>query len=317
MHKKKPMRWLACLLCLLLLSGCSATETPTPKPTEEVIPHQVVYASFYPLYALSSLILEDVPEMELRQLVQPQDGCLRNYQLSDWDLYQIVLNSDALILGGRGLESFESAAQALGEDGPAVISLFQNLPLHNNGKLAADENASHLETENPHLYMSVRAVPQILENLYAYMTELDPYFAETYAGNLDAALKQAEALIADYDAAQEKIPTGQPVALMNEALIYPAQDLDLNVVCRIDRESGTMLYGSVLDEAIASLKSSGATVVFLEKQAPDALIRALQAQGFAPVRLDILSTGRAENGSGGYFSRMRENLAAITAALSH
>ena len=33
-----------------------------------------VYATFYPLYAIAEMILEDVPDARLNCLVQPQDG---------------------------------------------------------------------------------------------------------------------------------------------------------------------------------------------------------------------------------------------------
>lgn len=314
MNIKKRMMWLAGLLAMLLLTGCQGQSAQEPEPTES--PEQVVYASFYPIYALSGMILQDVPDMQLRQLVQPQDGCLRNYQLSDWDLYQVAFNADAVILGGRGLESFDSAMQSLGDEGPAVVTLFQNLELDNNGEQAADDDASHLADENPHLYMSVRALPDIFESLHAYMLELDPMYEATYTQNLDAALARAEALIAEYDAAMQTIDQDVSVALMNEALIYPANDLGLNVVCRIDRESGVNLYGTELDSAIETLRESQTSVVFIEKQAPDALVNTLETAGFAVAKLDILSTGRAEMGADGYFAAMQANLEAIKQALA-
>lgn len=309
---------MAVLLALLLLTGCQSrqeTQEVTQEATETV-PHQTVYASFYPIYAISEMILKDVPEMELRQLVQPQDGCLRDYQLSDWDLYQLLLNSNAVIIGGRGLESFESTIQNLGETGPAVVTLFQNLTLDNNGAQSEDENASHLDEENPHLYLSARALPQILESLYAYMLVLDPAYEDVYTGNLDAALASTEELIGEYDAAQAELNAETPVALLNEALIYPANDLGLNVVCRIDRESGTNLYGGEKETMLQNLHDAGAEIVLIEKQAPDSLVYALQDEGYRVVKLDILSTGRPEAGSEGYFKVMRENLRAIQENLS-
>ena len=314
MNIRKQKMWLAGLLSLLLLTGCQSQPASEPQPTKST--EQVVYASFYPVYALSEMILQDIPDMKLMQLVQPQDGCLRSYQLSDWDLYQVAFNADAVILGGRGLESFAGAMQSLGDEGPAVVIMFQNLELHNNGKQAVDEDSSHLSDENPHLYLSARALPAMLESLHAYMQELDPAYGDLYTLNLNTALERANGLISEYDEAMQEIDHTVPVALMNEALIYPANDLELNVVCRIDRESGENLYSSELSDAIHSLQEADVSVVLIEKQAPDSLVNALGAQGFEVVKLDILSTGRAEMGVDGYFEAMRANLAAIKQALS-
>ena len=314
MHIKKRMMWLAGLAVVMLLTGCqNVPKVAVPETTES--PEQVVYASFYPVYALAEMILHDVPDMKLLQLVQPQDGCLRDYQLSDWDLYQLAFNADAAIIGGRGLESFASGLQNLGDEGPAVVTMFQNLELDNNGKRSTEEDSSHLSDENPHLYLSARALPEILESLYAYMLELDPMYESSYSANLETALERANQLIGEYDAAMAKIDRAIPVALLNEALIYPAKDLDLNVVCRIDRESGTNLYSTELAEAIQALNEAQVSVVFVEKQAPDALVNALTESGFQIVKLDILSTGRAEMGAEGYFEAMRSNLKAIQQAL--
>ncbi len=310
MTLRKGMGWMAGLAALLvLLTGCH------PLVEDEAIPHQTVYASFYPIYALSALIVRDVPEMELHQLVQPQDGCLRSYALSDWDLYQAAYGADAVILGGRGLEQFASTLQSLGEDGPAVVTLFQNLTLDNDGAQATDDDASHLSDENPHLYLSARALPQVLENLCAHMTALDPAFASIYEANLADAQAQAEALIGECDDAMAHMDSSVPVALLNEALIYPADDLELNVACRIDRESGTELAGAEWEAALDEMRKAGVQVVLIEKQAPDSLINRLTEQGLRVARLDILSTGREDMGSSGYFDAMRGNLAAIEEVL--
>lgn len=308
---KRITGWLAGVAALtLLLTGCH------PLVDDEEIPHQTVYASFYPIYALSEMILKDVPEMELHQLVQPQDGCLRNYELSDWDLYQLAYNADAVIIGGRGLEQFASSLESMGSSGPALVQLLQNQTLDNNGETASDEDASHLADENPHLYLSVRALPEILEALCAYMTALDPAFGDVYASNLETALERVDALIAEYDDAMAHMDLSAPVALLNEALIYPANDLGLNVACRIDRESATELAGTEWTDALSAMQAAGAQIALIEKQAPDALIRKLNAEGICAVQLDILSTGREDMGSDGYFEAMSGNLAALRKCFS-
>ena len=64
------------------------------------------------------------------------------------------------------------------------------------------------------------------------------------------------------------------------------------------------------------LKQSGCRVILIEKQAPDALINALAAEGFEVVRMDILSTGNAQKGAEGYFAAMHDNLDRLQQALN-
>ena len=80
-----------------------------------------VCATFPPFYALTALLTDGIDGLQLSCLVQPQDGCLRDYALSDWDLYTLA-SADIIIAGGRGLESFESTLQSLGAAGPVAVS---------------------------------------------------------------------------------------------------------------------------------------------------------------------------------------------------
>ena len=109
------MRRLA--LFLLLLAALALTLSACAPLVEEAPQESQIYATFYPFYALTSLLTEDIEGLRLSCLVQPQDGCLRDYALSDWDLY-LLAGADLVIAGGRGLESFESTLQSLGASRP-------------------------------------------------------------------------------------------------------------------------------------------------------------------------------------------------------
>lgn len=109
----------------IMLSACA----PLVESAETQRTWQI-YATFYPIYALTSLVTEDIEALETHCLVQPQDGCLRDYALSEWDLY-MLLQADVVVSGGRGLESFESTLQSLGDNGPVVVFANYNYELYN------------------------------------------------------------------------------------------------------------------------------------------------------------------------------------------
>lgn len=296
-------RYLIVLLLIMpvfILSGC------TPVVEEEQIPDSYsIYASFVPAYMLSDLIInENIPGMELHLLVQPQDGCMRNYMLSDWDAY-IAMDADAVILIGNGLESFESALVSMGEDGPSVISASSSLVLDTSG--AEETQESHLNGANPWLFLSCEGGLALTEAITANMIALDPDYEAEYIGNLKKAFDQFEALQTEITQIRQRIDLKKSVALAHEGLIYVANDFDLNVVTRIDRESGEYPDDFRLDEILEQLAASGAEVVMIEKQAPDLLVKALKARGYEVVLIDTLSTGKALNGSEAYFERMLEN----------
>lgn len=308
---KKIIRLTAALLiAALALAGCG----PLVSDDERELS---VYASFYPIYALTEALTRDVPRMSVHCLVQPQDQCLRAYALSDWDAALLRTSADAVLLGGRGLESFESTLFSWGSDGPAVSAVLYNLELYNRSTSHAQaEGESHLEGQNPHLYMSIDGARDLLVSLSAALETLDPRYAETYAANAAAASEALDALKMQTTELLEGC-SGRKVALMNEALIYVARDYGLDVVAWIDRESGVDLYDAEMEECLDVLAASGAEAVLIERQAPIALVDALKAAGFPVARIDILSTHREGEGFDAYVQAQRENAEAIRRALDH
>ena len=309
-HMKSIRRGLAVLLVSAVAAFTLAACSPVIPEGAEALP---VYATFYPIYALTDAVVRDVPGIELHCLVQPQDGCLRNYELSEWDS-RLIASSKAVVMGGRGLESFEGTLFSLGESGPALAAALYNLELYNSSTSHGDgEGDSHLSGVNPHLYMSVEGATHMIESIAASMLEIDPDYAELYAGNVERATEQLDTLRSEMLEIAGDIG-GKPVILMNEALIYTAQDFNLTVADWVDRESGTALYDEALDKCLERLKRTGADVILIERQAPQGFVEALTDAGFAVARIDVLSTGREGDGFDGYLKAQRVNATAIRAA---
>ena len=171
---KRLISLLLLLALSLSLSACTHKETASTAQEPESIS---IYATFYPVYALTEMITEDVPDVSLHCLVQPQDGCLRDYQLSDWDLALLARSADAVIAGGRGLESFESSLENLGESGPAVSSLMVNMELEEVTAVNVDADSdSHWSDANPFIYMDVDGAIELCQRIAAHMGTLDPKY---------------------------------------------------------------------------------------------------------------------------------------------
>ena len=313
---KLSIKLIALVLCLGLmacaLSGCGfQTQTDAPEAEEAIN----VYATFYPIYALAELIVEDVPNLKLNCLAQPMDGSFRTYGLSDWDLALLAQSADAVISGGRGLESFASTLYALGETGPAVASVLYNLELATVEPVNETGEDSDSTGVNPHIYISIDGAIAIAERIAANMSVLDPEYGELYSKNLENAKNRLESLREEMHALTGDL-RGRKVIVMNEALIYTAQEFDLDVELYYARESGSALYDKELEDCIAMLTSCEARVILIEKQAPEAFCKALEAAGFRLVALDVLSTRRADEGAEGYFEAQRANARALAEAYS-
>lgn len=301
--KKRGLIYLLILIIAVFFSGCAPLMEPDPETLS-------VYASFYPIYALTEMIVEEVPDLTLHCLVHPQDGCLRSYSLSDWDLYLLSYGADAIVLGGSGLESFSDALRQSAEQSHAVIEALAGLPLAENPEIEQDETLAHWSGENPYLYLSIDGATQILENLSDAMSVLDPQYEEQYEKNRAAATEKMEQLKKEADAVR-LLSRGRRVALLSEAMLYVAQDYEMEIAAVVPRESGTSFAQSELESCIEQLETAQTEIVLIEKQAPMSLIEALENAGFKVAQIDTMATRRESEGSNGYFDAQRENIQAI------
>lgn len=301
--------FLCLCLCVLSLNSCTKNES------SEADPGTSIYATFYPLYIAAEWLVDGVSDVQVNCLVQPQDGCLRDYQLSDWDL-ALLSSADLILAGGRGLESFESVLYALGEDGPVVSSLLYNMDLRQqSGVNTQRDSLSHWLDVNPHIYMGIDGMREIVQRTANTLMMFDPENDQIYHDNLEKAQDNLDTLRKELTATLSHLKD-EKVIVMNEALVYAADTYSLKVDLFYDRESGTSLYDADLDACMKALSRSEAKVVLIEKQAPQSFCEALEAAGYSVARMDILSTMQASEAKEGYFEAHRANAQAIINAFA-
>ena len=308
-------RLISTMLLLALCLSLSACKRDESAQNEEETQNISIYATFYPIYALSEMIVDGVPDVTLHCLVQPQDGCLRDYQLSDWDLALLTRGAGAVIAGGRGLESFESSLTSLGESGPAVSTLMYNMELKQVTAANVEEDSeSHWADANPFIYMDVDGAIELCQRIAAHMGTLDPKYQEEYSANYESTKTRLEDLKTDMLAAAGDC-VGIKAIVMNEALVYTADMFGLETEIYYARESGEDIEGTDLDTCLETLGTCDAKLILIEQQAPTALCASLEAAGYTLVKLDTLSTEKTSDGSSGYFKAQQANAAAIGEAV--
>lgn len=67
----------------------------------------LVVTSFYPMYVAAENVIENVEGVTLKNLSEPQTGCLHDYQLTAADM-KLLSKADVFIVNGGGIESFLS-----------------------------------------------------------------------------------------------------------------------------------------------------------------------------------------------------------------
>lgn len=294
------------LIVSMLLAGCSPLVEDIPQST-------TVYATFYPIYALAAAVSENAENLEVHCLVQPQDGCLRSYEVSDWDLYMMAYSANAILSAGNGLESFSERLESLAETTLPLAEVMYGLELYQMNE--AGDEGSHFAGTNPHLYMSVAGAEAIVENIAGSMTVFDESNEELYEKNLEQIREKLRKMKDIINEATE-VCANVRAAVLNETLFYSATDCGLEIVGYYERESSEMLYGDGLENCLNALVEMNAQVVLIERQAPAELVEAIEAAGFAVAKLDTMSTLSEADGAAGYFETLESNAIAVAEACS-
>lgn len=234
--------------------------------------------------------------------------------MSDWDLALLTSSADLVIAGGCGLESFETLLYALGDEGPAVSAVLYDMELRKEKAInSSQDRDSHWLDENPHIYLSIDGAIEIAERIAAALTVLDAENQQVYSENLANAQNKLHDL---QDELHKSLSTAKKrrVIVMNEALVYAAEEYGLKVDLYYERESGEAIEGSDWENCLDALNESDARIVLLEKQAPASLMDSLQDAGFIVAALDTMSTRSATEGSEGYFAAHQENVRTLLEA---
>ena len=93
-----------CLAAAMVLGGCGNGSENTTEETAQADGLTVV-TSFYPVYLLAANVTDGVEGVTLKNMTQPQTGCLHDYELTTEDM-KTLEGADVLI------EDLEQALQA-------------------------------------------------------------------------------------------------------------------------------------------------------------------------------------------------------------
>ena len=270
----------------------------------------LIYASSYLVYALGSMIVKDIPGVELHLLLQPQDSGLKNYTLSDWDT-ALISNCGVLLLNGGGYEGFESSVNT---GDTAVMSLMSGLKYSVDDVVIADYTGSESDTLNdPWLFMYTDGAKQIAEAITANMLAIDELYTDLYYKNLAAAEEKLNETASEI--AQMRIDAAIPAAAAHEAFYYTAMETGLDCRLILRRLPAQEHSEDEMHEMLCALKDAGITVLLIEEQAPAGFVSYMEDGGITVIKLDLYTSHTEKEGSEEYHSvlienakRIRENL---------
>ncbi len=290
MNTRPPFRCLPAIVVAGLLSLTSGASADGLR----------IVTSFYPIYLATLNVARDIPGVEVINLTRPLTGCLHDYQMTPGDLVTLE-KADIFVVNGAGMEAFIDKA----------IGQVPRLKL-----IRASDGIALMSTAgvvNPHVWVSVTAHMQQVENIAAGLERFDPDHADLYRKNALAYRAKLDTLRATMRAGLQNVRTRE-IITFHEAFPYFAREFRLTVVAVIEREPGSEPSARELAQAITLVKKMGVKAIFAEPQYSAKAANAIARETGATVyRLDPVVTGVMTPDA--YLTIMKANLQTLEQAL--
>ena len=298
------------MVLMLIVSGCSK-QTDTTENNEKL---QVV-TSFYPVYLLAQAVTEGAEGLELKNMAQPQTGCLHDYELTISDM-KLLERADVLIINGGGMENFLTQAlerypELIIVDTSDGIELLEEEGHHHHEEETEEEHDAHEghgHEGNPHIWLSPEKAAHQAETIAAALSELDQAEKAVFAENAEKFHADAHEL--EKRAHAVGIPEGEFAAVFHEGFVYLSELFRMETVFGMFADEYQMPSAKELAEAADEAKEHGVRFFLTADDNGRIYAETLAAEADETVILmDPLTTADEDNLS--YVERMAENIETI------
>jgi len=306
----------------------------------------VVVTSFYPMYIAAMNVMEDVPGVTLKNLSEPQTGCLHDFQLTPEDM-KLLSTADVFIINGGGIESFmEEIAAAypnlvvveacegislLGDEDSHLHEeehihetetehiheeehIHESETDHVHGEESSDAH-DHDHGENAHAWMSVSLYRKQVDNMVHGLSEANPENASYYEKNGLSYDKKLAAL----EEEQEEIVAlvqGQSAIMFHCAFDYVAEEYGVNVAFCMDLDEERQVSAGEVAEVLSVIENENVRLIFAEELYGKSMCDLVQKEtDVTVVYLDPLNRGEHEADS--YIKNMTQNMELLREALEN
>ncbi len=290
---KRALFCLIALLPMLLATGCgTAVDDGT----------LTVATTTYPLYLLTSAVLDGAEGISVVPIVNQSVACLHDYTLTVTDM-KVLEGADVVLINGAGLEDFLDAAL----NGKPVYDCSEGVVL------LTDEEGEI----DPHIWMDPQRAALMVQNIASALADLDPDQAELYRSNAAACAQCLTDLAESCRAELEELSCRQLITF-HEGFAYLADAMDLEILAAVEEESGSEASARELVHIVALIEACQIPAIFTEANGSTATASAIRREcGVEIYSLSMLMSGTMEYSEANcYEALFRSNIAVLKEALS-
>lgn len=252
-----------------------------------------IVTSFYPMYVAAANVIGDVKGVTLKNLSEPQTGCLHDYQLTTEDM-KLLSKADLFIVNGGGIETFLTDV-ASNYPELDITEACQNVPLLNDG-----------EEENAHVWMSVSDYRIQLATIESALEQADPEHADAYHENAKAYDEKLAALQEEQDEIRQAA-NGQNVIIFHEAYDYVAEDYGFNVSYVLDLDEERQVSAGEVADVLNQIQKDHVSYIFAEELYGSDMGKTVESESNVKV-IYLDACNRGDYSKDSYLTAMQSNI---------
>ncbi len=252
-----------------------------------------IVTSFYPMYVAAANVIGDVKGVTLKNLSEPQTGCLHDYQLTTEDM-KLLSKADLFIVNGGGIETFLTDV-ASNYPELDIIEACQNVPLLEDG-----------EEENAHAWMSISDYRIQLATIESALEQADPEHADAYHENAKAYDEKLAALQEEQDEIRQAA-NGQNVIIFHEAYDYVAEDYGFNVSYVLDLDEERQVSAGEVADVLNQIQKDHVSYIFAEELYGSDMGKTVESESNVKV-IYLDACNRGDYSKDSYLTAMQSNI---------
>lgn len=255
-----------------------------------------IVTSFYPMYVAALNVVGDAEDVQLKNLSEPQTGCLHDYQLTPEDM-KLLSTADVFIVNGGGIETFLTD----------VAEAYPDLTI-----IYASEEIELYEG-NAHVWMSPSLYSDQVHHIAEELSLVSEAHAEVFEANAHAYMEQIE-LLEQQITALKKETEGEPILSLHEAYGYLAREFGMEIVGEMNLDEERQVSAGEVADLLGVIKEQQVDLIFAEELYGKNMGDTIQAEVDVEVLyLDPITRGAYEKNA--YLKAMQENIDLIHHAL--
>lgn len=254
-----------------------------------------IVTSFYPIYIMTSNIVDGMEDVRLVNLTNSEIGCLHDYQLTTENMITLEM-ADAFIINGIGMEGFLDK----------VIDSYSDL------KVIDSSDGIEFDENNSHIWVSISNNIKQVENIRDELIKIDSRNEEVYRRNADNYIAKLESLKIKIHNELDNIENKKAVTY-HDSFKYFADEFNIEIIAEIQGDHEELPSAGHVVEIINKINEVSVKAIFIEPQYVSTVADTISRETGVPVyNLDPAVTGRLDKDS--YIEIMEENLESLKEA---